>query len=72
MKLMDIVGEHLGMPDFDFQAVVQMPSVDFARICKYLSSTGNTGIFTVVFLEDRKLKCQTFCTDFLTIICFYT
>jgi len=43
MKLMDIDSEHLGIPDAEYQAIVRMPSSEFARICKDLSSIGDTG-----------------------------
>ncbi|PON36309.1 Proliferating cell nuclear antigen, PCNA [Parasponia andersonii] len=32
MKLMDIDSEHLGIPEAEFQAIVRMPSAEFARI----------------------------------------
>lgn len=44
MKLMDIDSEHLGIPDAEYQAIVRMPSSEFARICKDLSSIGDTGL----------------------------
>ena len=43
MKLMDIDSEHLGIPETEYQAIVRMPSSEFARICKDLSSIGDTG-----------------------------
>lgn len=43
MKLMDIDSEHLGIPDAEYQSIVKMPAVEFARICKDLSSIGDTG-----------------------------
>ncbi|EHA8590113.1 Proliferating cell nuclear antigen [Cocos nucifera] len=42
MKLMDIDSEHLGIPDAEYHAIVRMPSAEFARICKDLSSIGDT------------------------------
>lgn len=44
MKLMDIDSEHLGIPDAEYQAIVKMSALEFARICKDLSSIGDTGI----------------------------
>ncbi|KAI3811552.1 hypothetical protein L1987_21277 [Smallanthus sonchifolius] len=38
MKLMDIDSEHLGIPEAEYHAIVRMPSSEFARICKDLSS----------------------------------
>lgn len=43
MKLMDIDSEHLGIPDAEYQSIVRMPAAEFARICKDLSSIGDTG-----------------------------
>lgn len=43
MKLMDIQSEHLGIPEAQYQAIIKMPSQEFARICKDLSSIGDTG-----------------------------
>lgn len=40
---MDIDSEHLGIPEAEFQAIVRMPSAEFARICKDLSTIGDTG-----------------------------
>ncbi|XP_020086167.1 proliferating cell nuclear antigen-like [Ananas comosus] len=47
MKLMDIDSEHLGIPDSEYQATVRMPSAEFARICKDLSSIGDTVVISV-------------------------
>lgn len=43
MKLMDIQSEHLGIPEAEYQAIVKMPSQEFARICKDLSTIGDSG-----------------------------
>lgn len=45
MKLMDIDSEHLGIPEAEYHAIVRMPSSEFQRICKDLSSIGDTGTF---------------------------
>jgi hypothetical protein len=42
LKLMDIDSEHLGIPDERYSSVVKMPSTEFQRICKDLSSIGDT------------------------------
>ncbi|GBG70729.1 hypothetical protein CBR_g8027 [Chara braunii] len=42
MKLMDIDSEHLGIPDTDYASTVKMPSAEFARICRDLSTIGDT------------------------------
>ena len=47
MKLMDIDSEHLGIPEAEFQAIVRMPSAEFARICKDLSTIGDTGMSNI-------------------------
>lgn len=43
LKLMDIDSEHLGIPDTDYCATITMPSGEYARIMKDLSSIGDTG-----------------------------
>lgn len=53
MKLMDIDSEHLEIPDAEYQSIVRMPSNEFSRICKDLSSIGDTGTLSCVFF------CQT-------------
>lgn len=40
---MDIDSEHLGIPEAEYHAIVRMPSAEFGRICKDLSSIGDTG-----------------------------
>lgn len=42
MKLMDIDSEHLGIPDQDYDAVIQMPSHELNRIIRDLSQFGDT------------------------------
>lgn len=39
---MDIDSEHLGIPETEHQAVVKMPAAEFQRICRDLSSIGDT------------------------------
>jgi len=51
---MDIDSEHLGIPDSEYQAIVRMPSTEFMRICKDLSSIGDTGtleFFVLILLS---------------------
>jgi proliferating cell nuclear antigen PCNA len=43
VKLMDIDSEHLGIPDTDYAATIHMPSSEYQRICRDLSSIGDTG-----------------------------
>jgi hypothetical protein len=45
LKLMDIDSEHLGIPDTEYSATVQLPSSEYQRICRDLSSIGDTGGF---------------------------
>ncbi|XAR65891.1 hypothetical protein NMG60_11011885 [Bertholletia excelsa] len=47
MKLMDIDSEHLGIPEAEYDAIVRMPSAEFARICRDLSSIGDTVVISV-------------------------
>jgi len=47
MKLMDIDSEHLGIPETEYEAIVRMPSGEFARICKDLSTIGDTVVISV-------------------------
>jgi len=39
---MDIDSEHLGIPDTQYKCVVTMPSSEFQRICRELSTIGDT------------------------------
>ncbi|KAL4395869.1 hypothetical protein AHAS_Ahas01G0035000 [Arachis hypogaea] len=39
--------EHLGIPEAEYQAIVRMPSTEFAKICKDLSSIGDTVVISV-------------------------
>jgi hypothetical protein len=43
LKLMDIDSEHLGIPDTEYCATVTMPAGEYARICRDLSSIGDSG-----------------------------
>ena len=42
LKLMDIDSGHLGIPDTEYTAQVQMPSQEFQRICRDLAILGDT------------------------------
>jgi len=42
LKLMDIDAEHLGIPDTDYKAQIQMPAGEFQRICRDLAILGDT------------------------------
>ncbi|XP_058093838.1 uncharacterized protein LOC131239920 isoform X2 [Magnolia sinica] len=47
MKLMDIDRKHLGIPEAEYHAIVKMPLAEFSRICKDLSSIGDTVVISV-------------------------
>lgn len=47
LKLMDIDSEQLGIPDTDYSATIKMPSGEFQRICRDLSSIGDTVVVSV-------------------------
>jgi proliferating cell nuclear antigen len=42
LKLVEIEGDLLGIPETSYQAVIQMPSSEFQKIVKDLSSMGDT------------------------------
>ena len=42
MKLMDIDQEHLGIPDTQYDATIQMSSAEFQRICRDLAALGES------------------------------
>lgn len=46
MKLMDIDSEHLGIPESTYDVVVKMPSGEFQRICRDLSTIGESVIIS--------------------------
>ncbi len=43
IKLMDIDQEHLGIPDTDYAATIEMPSSEFQRICRDLIAMSESG-----------------------------
>ena len=44
IKLMDIDQEHLGIPDTEYAATVEMPSSEFQRICRDLNALSESGL----------------------------
>jgi hypothetical protein len=56
LKLMDIDSEHLGIPDTEYSATVQLPSSEYQRICRDLSSIGDTG--ACVRVRVRVCACK--------------
>ena len=43
IKLMDIDQEHLGIPETEYAATIEMPSAEFQRICRDLSALSESG-----------------------------
>ena len=43
MKLMVIDSEHLGIPETEYNSEVTMPSGEFQKICRDLTTFGDTG-----------------------------
>jgi Proliferating cell nuclear antigen, N-terminal domain/Proliferating cell nuclear antigen, C-terminal domain len=43
LKLMDIDSDHLGIPDTEYSATINMPAAEYQRICRDLASIGDTG-----------------------------
>jgi len=42
LKLNDIDQEQLGIPDTEYQTIIEMPSAEFQRICRDLAAIGDT------------------------------
>lgn len=42
LKLLDIDAEHLGIPDTEYKAVIQMPASEFQRICRDMTIIGDS------------------------------
>jgi hypothetical protein len=51
VKLMDIDSEHLGIPDTDYAATIHMPASEYQRICRDLSSIGDTGALEASLID---------------------
>lgn len=43
LKLLDLEGESLGIPDTEYKSVVKMPAAEFQKICRDLQILGDTG-----------------------------
>ncbi|XP_047307071.1 proliferating cell nuclear antigen-like [Impatiens glandulifera] len=68
MKLMDIVDiEHFIVPEGDYHTFVRMPSSKFTRICKFLSSIGDTVVISMT-KEGVKFSTRGY-KDNLNIVC---
>ena len=48
MKLMDIDSEHLGIPEQQCDAVIKMPSSEFQRICRDLTTIGDSAAISCI------------------------
>ncbi|KAK8812312.1 hypothetical protein WA158_007546 [Blastocystis sp. Blastoise] len=46
LKLIDFEAEHLGIPDKEYKAIIQMPSSEFQRICRDMSVLGESCIIS--------------------------
>jgi len=46
LKLMDIEAEQLGIPDTEYKCTIKMSSAEFQRICRDLSSIGDTVVIS--------------------------
>merc|ERR1712080_140076 len=54
---MDIDSEHLGIPSQEYDAVIQLPSSEFSRICRDLSQFGDT--VTIACTKDGiRFSCE--------------
>jgi proliferating cell nuclear antigen len=49
IKLMDIDQEHLGIPDTEYAATIEMPSAEFQRICRDLIAMSESGMENLYF-----------------------
>jgi proliferating cell nuclear antigen len=49
IKLMDIDQEHLGIPDTEYAATIEMPSAEFQRICRDLIAMSESGM-TILYI----------------------
>lgn len=54
IKLMDIDQEHLAIPDTEYDAVVNMPSSEFRRICSDMGQLSESSKFTCFPLHIRQ------------------
>ncbi|XP_076961046.1 proliferating cell nuclear antigen-like [Bidens hawaiensis] len=59
MKLMDIDdSDHFEIPELGYNAIVQMPSSEFARICKDLSTIADYYVVISVTKEEMKFSTK--------------
>ncbi|KAJ5245967.1 hypothetical protein N7468_000950 [Penicillium chermesinum] len=57
IKLMDIDQEHLAIPETEYAATVEMPSMEFQRICRDLNALSESVVIEVS-KEGVKFSCQ--------------
>lgn len=61
---MDIDSEHLGIPETDYAASIKMPASEYQRICRDLSSIGDTGESA---MHRQLTSSRTRCKGLLTL-----
>ncbi|KAL1311567.1 hypothetical protein AAFC00_001685 [Neodothiora populina] len=57
IKLMDIDQEHLGIPDTEYAATIEMPAAEFQRICRDLSALSES-VAIECTKEGVSFKCN--------------
>lgn len=57
IKLMDIDQEHLGIPDTEYAATIEMPSMEFQRICRDLIAMSES-VAIEASKDGVKFSCQ--------------
>lgn len=57
MKLMEIESESMGIPELDYRAKVQLPSAEFAKICRDMNIFGDTVAINVT-KEGVRFRAQ--------------
>ncbi|KAL4972677.1 Mysoin-binding motif of peroxisomes-domain-containing protein [Aspergillus desertorum] len=57
IKLMDIDQEHLAIPETEYAATIEMPSVEFQRICRDLNALSESVVIEAT-KEGVKFSCQ--------------
>lgn len=58
IKLMDIDQEHLGIPETDYAASIELPAAEFQRICRDLSALSETGMCPFHDVLEISLTCD--------------
>ncbi|KEF55016.1 proliferating cell nuclear antigen [Exophiala aquamarina CBS 119918] len=58
IKLMDIDQEHLGIPDTEYAATIEMPSAEFQRICRDLIAMSESVVSIEANKDGVRFACQ--------------